>query len=70
MSRVPASGRGRAAGLLSSAVFLGQFASPFASQPIADVWNISTAYAVAGLFCILAVTLPALFMRGAEARAA
>ena len=62
MARVPATMRGRAAGGLSSVVFLGQFASPLASQPIADAHDLSTAYLVAGLFCIVAVSLPALAM--------
>ena len=64
MGRVPAHYRGRAAGGLSSAVFVGQFASPLASQPIADAYSISTAYAVAGLFCLVAVVLPALVVAG------
>lgn len=67
MSRVPAEQRGRAAGALSSAVFLGQFASPLASQPIAAASSISTAYLVAGLFCLIACVVPALAMRRREA---
>ena len=64
MSRVPADQRGRAAGALSSAVFLGQFASPLFSQPIADAASIAVAYGVAGAFCLVFVALPALVMRG------
>ena len=62
MSRVPADMRGRAAGGLSSVVFLGQFASPLASQPLADAYDLSTAYLVAGAFCLLAISLPALVL--------
>ena len=62
MARVPATMRGRAAGGLSSVVFLGQFASPLASQPIADAYDLSTAYLVAGTFCLGAVSLPAVVL--------
>ena len=62
MGRVPAHFRGRAAGGLSSVVFLGQFASPLVSQPIADAYDLSTAYLVAGLFCLVAVVAPALII--------
>ena len=68
MSRVPADQRGRAAGALSSAVFLGQFASPLFSQPIANASSIATAYLAAGLFCLVGVTIPALFMRARSAQ--
>jgi len=42
--------RGRVLGGHTTAVFFGHFTSPFLSQPIADSWGLSAAYALAAAF--------------------
>ncbi len=44
----PARVRGRILGGLATSIFVGHFLSPLVSQPIAEAWNIGTAYAVLG----------------------
>ena len=51
VSLAPARVRGRAAGGMTSAVFLGQFLSPLASQPAAEAWGLASAF-------LLAATIP------------
>ncbi|WP_170971962.1 MFS transporter [Rhodobacter sp. SY28-1] len=51
MARVPASMRGRASGLLTTAFFLGQFASPLVSAPLV-AW-----FGLAGTFAVIGTTL-------------
>lgn len=58
----PARIRGRAAGGMTSAVFLGQFLSPLFSQPVADVWGYD------GAFLAAAMGAPALAATGVLAR--
>jgi MFS family permease len=46
MSRTPAAARGRAAGIMTTAIFLGQFLSPLYSGPLAEATSLATAYGV------------------------
>jgi MFS family permease len=48
MARVPAGMRGRASGLLTTALFLGQFASPLVSAPLVAVFGLAGTFAVVG----------------------
>ncbi|MFD2103427.1 MFS transporter [Tabrizicola soli] len=48
MARVPATMRGRASGLLTTAFFLGQFASPLASAPLVAAFGLAGTFAVVG----------------------
>ncbi|MBL9061659.1 MFS transporter [Tabrizicola sp.] len=48
MERVPASMRGRASGLLTTAFFLGQFASPLVSAPLVAWFGLAGTFAVVG----------------------
>ncbi len=50
---IPAAAHGRAVGGLTTAVFLGQFLSPIAIQPIASQTGLSGAFAVAGVISLL-----------------
>jgi len=50
---IPAAARGRAVGYLTTAVFLGQFLSPIAIQPIASQAGFSAAFSVAGVISLL-----------------
>ena len=50
---IPAATRGRAVGYLTTAVFLGQFLSPIAIQPIASQAGFSAAFSVAGVISLL-----------------
>ena len=49
MARVPATMRGRAAGLLTTAFFLGQFASPLVSAPLVAWFGLAGTFAVVGM---------------------
>lgn len=49
MSFVPPGLRGRASGLLTTAFFAGQFASPLLSAPLVAAWDLSRAFEVLGL---------------------
>ena len=49
MARVPASMRGRASGLLTTAFFVGQFASPLASAPLVAAFGLAGTFAAVGL---------------------
>ncbi len=49
MARVPASMRGRASGLLTTAFFLGQFASPLVSAPLVAWFGLAGTFAAVGL---------------------
>lgn len=53
----PPAVRGRAIGILSSSVFLGQFLSPIVSQPIARATSLSAMFWITGLVAVL-VGLP------------
>jgi MFS family permease len=48
MARVPASMRGRASGLLTTAFFLGQFASPLVSAPLVATFGLAGTFAAVG----------------------
>lgn len=48
MARVPATMRGRASGLLTTAFFLGQFASPLISAPLVAVFGLAGTFAAVG----------------------
>lgn len=55
---VPAETRGQALGLLTAAIFLGQFASPLLSQPLANTLGLGGAYAaLGGLVLLLALVV-------------
>lgn len=58
MSRIPATMRGRATGGMSTAIFLGQFTSPFLSQPLVKFFGLSGAFSAAAVLMILVVVLP------------
>ncbi|MEK9944995.1 MAG: MFS transporter [Alphaproteobacteria bacterium] len=45
--------RGRILGGLATSIFVGHFLSPIVSQPIADAWDLRTAYAVLGTAMLL-----------------
>jgi MFS family permease len=45
--------RGRILGGLATSIFVGHFLSPLVSQPMAEAWNLRTAYAVLGSAMIL-----------------
>ncbi|MFO1203609.1 MAG: MFS transporter [Tabrizicola sp.] len=49
MARVPASMRGRASGLLTTAFFLGQFASPLVSAPLVAWFGLAGTFAAVGM---------------------
>lgn len=49
MARVPASMRGRASGLLTTAFFLGQFASPLVSAPLVAALGLAGTFAAVGM---------------------
>lgn len=53
MAQVPAQQRGRASGLLTTAFFLGQFASPLVSAPLVAGFGLQGAFGVLGLFLIV-----------------
>ncbi|MFS4438156.1 MFS transporter [Paracoccaceae bacterium GXU_MW_L88] len=62
LNAAPATRRGLVSGAVTSAIFLGQFFSPIASQPLVSHWSYSTAFAVGaagfiGLALILTLTL-------------
>jgi MFS family permease len=61
MSRTPAAARGRAAGIMTTAIFLGQFLSPLYSGPLAEATSLATAYGVTaaalGLVALVMATL-------------
>lgn len=61
MSRTPAGARGRAAGIMTTAIFLGQFLSPLYSGPLAEATSLATAYGVtAAALGLVAVTMVSL----------
>jgi MFS family permease len=49
MARVPATMRGRASGLLTTAFFMGQFASPLVSAPLVAWFGLAGTFAAVGL---------------------
>jgi MFS family permease len=51
LERVPESARGRAAGGLTTAVFLGQFASPLVSGPLSGWVGLDNTFVVFGVVC-------------------
>ncbi|GAB4192110.1 MAG: MFS transporter [Roseiflexaceae bacterium] len=53
----PAQLRGRALGLLTAAIFLGQFASPIISQPLANAFGLPAMYLILGGLAVLLGTL-------------
>jgi len=53
MARVPATMRGRASGLLTTAFFLGQFASPLVSAPLVASFGLAGTFGVVGGALIL-----------------
>lgn len=53
LSVIPAATRGRALGGLTTAVFLGQFLSPIAIEPIASQAGFSAAFVVTGVIALL-----------------
>ena len=58
LSRVPAHKRGKAAGVLTSSFFLGQFASPILFEPIVSGYGIQTLFLmVSGVAITVAITL-------------
>ena len=53
LSVIPAAARGRAVGGLTTAIFLGQFLSPIAIQPIVSREGFSGAFALAGVIALI-----------------
>lgn len=67
MARVPETQRGRAAGLLTTAFFLGQFVSPLISAPLVAGFGLTGAFAVLGLaLMVLGAGLAVLALRGRD----
>ena len=64
MSTIPSTMRGRASGGLTTSVFLGQFLSPLISQPMVNLYGLSTAYLVAAMAMLIMVVLPCLVLLG------
>lgn len=62
MSRVPSTMRGRASGGLTTAVFLGQFMSPFMSVPLVQKYGLSGSFFGTTLVFICVVVLPSALM--------
>ena len=60
MARAPAALRGRAVGGLSASIFLGQFLSPLAVEPIAGPFGLAAAYGAVGGLLVLAAAVFAL----------
>lgn len=58
---VPDAVRGRTLGGLSTAMFLGQFLSPIATQPLAKVFSLGTVYAITGGVLVLIALAFAIF---------
>lgn len=55
LDRTPARVRGRVAGGITTATFVGQFSSPLVSQPIANAFGLATAYAtIAAAMAVIA----------------
>ena len=64
VERCPAAVRGRVLGGHTTAVFFGHFISPLISQPLADVWGLSTTYiAAAGMMTAMALLFVTLHLR-------
>lgn len=65
MARVPPAQRGRASGLLTTAFFLGQFASPLVSAPLVQAFGLQGAFAALalGLALVAVVIAVAMFVR-------
>jgi len=61
LSKVPASKRGKASGILASSFFLGQFSSPLIFQPIVAAYGIQTLFFVIG--CVSVGVSGVLFMK-------
>ena len=61
LSLVPAHKRGKAAGVLTSSLFLGQFASPLLFQPIVSAYGIQSLFFIISLVSLLVASL--LFIR-------
>jgi MFS family permease len=68
MSSTPPQAQGKAAGLLTSAIFAGQFLSPLISGPLADQFGLSMVYL--GAAAILALVAAFLVLSGKKARSA
>lgn len=65
----PAALRGRMLGVLSTAVYLGQFLSPLASQPIARAATVSTAFAAGAVLCAVVAVVIAVIALSPRRRA-
>lgn len=59
MSRVPATMRGRASGGLTTAIFLGQFMSPFLSVPFVNQFGLNGSFLGAVIIMLALIILPA-----------
>ena len=62
MSRVPATMRGRASGGLTTAIFMGQFMSPFLSVPLVTKYGLNLSFLGAMILMVCVVVLPALWI--------
>lgn len=74
MNRVPAAKRGRAAGLLTTSFYAGQFASPLVSAPLVSVFGLAQSFLVMGAVLLLTAAVLGMNMlrlagRGGMARA-
>ena len=70
VSVVPAPIRGRAVGGLTMAVFLGQFLSPFATQPVVGLFDLATAFIVTGVVSLLIALVFVVTARSVSVRTA
>lgn len=70
VSTVPASIRGRAVGGLTTSIFLGQFLSPIATQPVMQQFGLAGAFIVAGIVSLLIALIFVVATRSVAVKAA
>lgn len=68
LSRVPAAQRGRASGLMTTAVFAGQFASPLVAAPLIAAFGLHNGIVMVGILPIIAGVTVGLVTLGHRAR--
>ncbi len=70
VSVIPASVRGRAVGGLTMSLFLGQFLSPFATQPVVEQFDLAAAFVGAGIASLLLALVFVVAARSVSVRTA
>jgi MFS family permease len=69
MAHVPPARRGAATGVLTSAIFTGQFASPLFAGPVSGIIGLGNTYGLAAVL-LVSVALLLMLARGADSTAA